>query len=80
MLDNVQDKYFSAFVKFTETGKLSFKDLVTLINADISRMGIRSLLSSPMDGFKNSGMGQSLVASSVGGWANQTPPAALRAR
>jgi hypothetical protein len=41
-----------AFVKFAETGKLSFKGLVASINADIARMGVKSMMSGAMDWLK----------------------------
>lgn len=48
------------FVKFTQTGKLSFKDLINSVTADLTRMSMKSVLSSAMDSFKGSGIGQSL--------------------
>jgi lambda family phage tail tape measure protein len=41
-----------AFVKFSETGKLSFKGLVASINADVARMGVKSMMSGAMDWLK----------------------------
>lgn len=48
--ENAAKNLEDAFVQFAETGKLSFKDLVTSILADIARIQVRQNITGPLSG------------------------------
>jgi hypothetical protein len=63
-----------AFANFVTTGKFSFKDLVGSITADLARMSFKGAMSSMLDAFKGSSIGQSLMGALGGAFGGlQTP-------
>lgn len=63
VFEGVTDKMTDAFVKFAETGKLSFKDLANSVIADIARIIIKMQIMAMMESMFGKGF-----ASSGGNW------------
>lgn len=60
LFDNAFQGLEDAIVKFAQTGKLSFKDLINSISADLTRMATKQILADAFEGIQGGALGDTI--------------------